>query len=169
MRKKLTPAQAFEQHVVTELPGLSAEHISPLAGVWHEATWHPHIMGQFTDEEKAQRFAARVQADLTAGRPYALALHAAGLDDLNRVSEVVLQAHHAAARAIPFPWYVTLRLPGPVCRFLAAWRKPDPEETARLQAAVQELCPASWSHPRGTNCPGCDGPVDVLTPRPDRA
>lgn len=114
MRKKLTPPQAFEHHVQTELPGLSAEHVGPLARVWQEATWHPHVMGQFTPEEKAQRFAARVQADLTAGRPYALALHAAGLD-LGRVSEVVLQAHHAAATAIPFPWYVTLRLPGLVC------------------------------------------------------
>jgi hypothetical protein len=38
MRKKLTPGQAFDEHVMTELAGLSTEHISPLAEVWHTAT-----------------------------------------------------------------------------------------------------------------------------------
>ncbi|MFH8392185.1 hypothetical protein [Streptomyces sp. NPDC018036] len=166
MRKRLTPAQAFEQHLLTELPGLSADHIGPLANVWHEAAQHPHIAGQFTPVEKAQRFADRVQADRAAGRPYALALHAAGLDDLGRVDAAVLQAEIAWAAACRFPWYVRLRLPGSVCRFLTRWQKPDPGLTARLQAAVQELCPAGWSHPRGTCCPGCGGPADVLTPRP---
>lgn len=111
VRKKLTPEQAFDQHMLTELPGLSVDHIGPLANVWHEATWHPRIVGQFTPEEMAQRFAARVQADQAAGRPYALALHAAGLDDLNLVGKAVDQADHAAASAIRFPRYVRLRLP----------------------------------------------------------
>ncbi|WP_392968494.1 hypothetical protein [Streptomyces sp. LN245] len=132
MRKKLTPEQAFDQHMLTELPGLSVDHIGPLANVWHEATWHPRIVGQFTPEEMAQRFAARVQADQAAGRPYALALHAAGLDDLNLVGKAVDQADHAAASAIRFPRYVRLRLPGRVCLVLVRWRKPDPEEAARL-------------------------------------
>ncbi|MEU4086465.1 hypothetical protein [Streptomyces aureus] len=151
---------------MTELPGLSVEHIRPLADVWREASRHPHVAGQFTPEEKAQRFAARVRADQAAGCPYALALHAAGLDDLDRVGSAVDRAHCAAARAITFPWYVRLRLPERICLVPAQRCKPDPAEAAQLRAAVQGLCPAGWSHPQGTNCPGCDGPANVLAPRP---
>jgi len=166
MRKKVSPRQAFEQQLLTELPGLSVGHLGPLADVWHEAARHPHIAGQFTPEEQAQRFAARVRIDRAAARPYALALHAAGLDDLDRIGNAIDQAHFAAANVIPFPWYVRLRLPERVCLVLARRRRQDPAEAARLRAAVQELCPASWSHPQDTNCPGCEGPADVLTPRP---
>ncbi|MFE2585145.1 hypothetical protein [Streptomyces sp. NPDC059378] len=152
--------------MLTKLSGLSVDHIRPLTAVWREATWHPHIAGQFTSAEKAQRFAARERADTAAGRPYALALHAAELDDLDRIGNAVDQAHLAAASTIPFPWYVRLRLPERVCLVLARWHKQDPAEAARLRAAVQEICPSGWSHRHGTNCPGCDGPADVLTPRP---
>ncbi|MEU9472225.1 hypothetical protein AB0D78_37625 [Streptomyces avermitilis] len=54
---------------MTALPDLSSDHIGPLAEVVHEAIWHPHIAGRLTPEEKAQRFAARVRAHRTAGRP----------------------------------------------------------------------------------------------------